>query len=362
MLKMKHVALLFLLGSCLHGQNVLVTWTLFATPAILGAISASAISPGLPPSGSPQQFDAVSADALSPACKEANSVALALLHEGRFAEAGKELSEFLGSLDHSPENPICYGVTQGNLAYAFRDVGHNSEAEHAAQRSVESFETALGLASPWLCRPLSLLVTLSLERGKLQNASAILSRVESLPLSKHEDLALVKGLRGNVLEQSQNLRRALIAYRDSIAEWEKAGQGSSPDIVPELSNLALAYEKSGDITQALATLERAWHIVDKPPGDANTRVRLLLALAATLAKQRDTRRTEGYFQQAIALLDSVPPALRQVDGQATYQAYQAFLKEKGRDREASAIEKRAVALFGPGASSSVVRRKTLLAK
>ena len=147
-----------------------------------------------------------------------------------------------------------------------------------------------------------------------------------------------------------------------IAEWEKAGQGSSPDIVPELSNLALAYEKSGDITQALATLERAWHIVDTPSVDANTRVRLLLAFAATHAKQRDNRRTEGYFQQAIALLDSVPPPLRQVDGQAVYHAYQAFLKEKGRNQEVRAIEKRAVALFGPGASSSVVRLNTLIPK
>jgi tetratricopeptide (TPR) repeat protein len=301
---------------------VVVRWILFAIPIVLGAFSTSeygelgvsAISPGLSPSGSLQQFDPVNVEALSPACKEANSKALGLLQEARFADAGKELSEFLGWLDHSPENALCSGVTQSNLAYAFRDAGRDREAEHAALRSVESFEISLGFASPWLCRPLLLLVRLSLEQGRLRDASAILSRVESLPLSRHEDLALVKGLRGNLLEQSQNLRHALIAYRESIAEWEKAGEGSSPDIVPELSNLALAYEKSGDSAQALATLERAWHIVDKPSGDANTRVRLLLAFAVTLAKQRDNRRTEGYFQQAMALLNSVPPPLRQMMG------------------------------------------------
>jgi len=132
--------------------------------------------------------------------------------------------------------------------------------------------------------------------------------------------------------------------------------------MPELSHLAPLYRKEGDITQALAILERAWRIVDSPLGDANSRLRVLLALAVTLTTQHDNKKTESYFLRAVALLDAVPPALRQADGQAAYHAYEAFLKQNGRNREARMIEKRAVTLFGPRASSSVIGVEALFQK
>lgn len=300
-----------------------------------------------------------SGDALNPVCERNNAEARSLLHEGHPAEAATQLSEFLASLTQTPDNTLCSGVSLSNLGYAFRDLGKSGEAEQAARHSVESFESSVGVASPWLCRPLLLLVRLSLERGTIRQAEALLSRVESLPLSAHGDLALVIGLRAHFLEQSGDFRPAERAYREAIAEWEKAGEGDTPSVLPELSNLALLYGSYGDVRKALVLLERAWRIVDGSSVDTNTCFRVLLAFASTLTRQGDNKRTESYFQRAIALLDALPPGLRQVDGEAVYRAYQGFLKQKGRNREARMIERQALALFGPSASSSVVGIATL---
>jgi len=299
---------------------------------------------------------------LSPECDAANREAIVLLQQGRIAEAEAQLSPFVSTMTGTQDNSVCTGVTLGNMAYMLEKLGKRAAAEHAGNRSVKALEEALGPDSPALCRPLLLLARLRLEEGRVSKAAGLLSRIESLPIQAHDDLAFVKGLKAVLLEKEKDFQGAAAAYRESIAEQEGAGGGASPDIVPDLANLGMLYLKEGRTIEAVSMLERAWRIVELHCCDASSRVRTSLALAVAHTKHRNLEKAESYFRQAMVHLDSLPPILRQLDGRAVYCEYATFLRISGRKREAKTVEERASALFGPDTSGMVVGVDSLLQK
>jgi tetratricopeptide (TPR) repeat protein len=299
---------------------------------------------------------------LSPECDAANRKALVLLDGGRTAEAAGQLSQIVSQRDVSMHDSLCMGVTLSNLAHALEYSGKLDAAEQAGDRSAKLLAEAFGPNSPELCLPLLLLARISLEKRRLSKTSSLLSRVESLPVHEHADLALTEGLRADLLDEKRDFRGAADKYRQSIAEWEEAGEGDSLDIQPELCNLAILYVNEGRVPEGIALLERALRIAEDPSRDSNTRVRILLAAAVAYTRHKDLKKAEGYFQRAVVLLDRLPPAIRIQDGQAVYREYATFLRTSGRKREAKDLEERAHLLFGPDTSQQLVGIDSLLPK
>jgi tetratricopeptide (TPR) repeat protein len=192
------------------------------------------------------------------------------------------------------------------------------------------------------------------QKGHYREAWKLLTRVEALPPATPSDPAVNQGLKAILLEEKGELANAELEYRKSIASWERLGRGASPEVLPELGNLASFYVKKRRISEALTLLERALRITETVSCDANIRVGTLAMLALAHSLHRDDAEAEKYFRRAIDLLDSLPPATRARTGRKLYFTYSSFLAKVGRKKEAKEFMRQANGLFGPDPSGMSV--------
>ena len=251
---------------------------------------------------------------LSSECQVVNHTAVALLAGERPTEVESRLSQFILQLGSSTNAKLCLAVTFGNLAIALERTGKLDAAEQAARRSAKLFEETLGPNAPELCYPLRTLSQVMNQKGHYREAWKLLTRVEALPPATPSDLAVNHGLGAILLEEKGELAEAELEYRKSISAWERLGRGASPEILPELGNLASFYIKKRRIPEALTLLERALRITETVPCDTNIRVGMLAMLAFAHSLHKDDAEAEKYFRQGIDLLDSLPPAARAQTG------------------------------------------------
>ena len=298
---------------------------------------------------------------LSPECDAANRQAVTLLANERVGEAEVQLSQFLSKLGSSADEKLCLGVTLSNLTSALERQGKLDLAEQAAIRSINLLEEKLGPNAPGLLQALRLRTVIALERGQYSKADKLLSRAESLSKLTHLDIAVTKGLRGNLLVRAGHFVEAEAAFRQAIAEREQAGQGATPDIGPELGSLADLYLIERRVPEALVLLERELKISEAFPFDADTRIKMLLELAFAQSLHKDRKEAESYLRRALGLVDTLPPALRPGLGRSVYLHYSSFLSSTGRKREGKALAKQAYALFGPDSTTLVVGLDSLRA-
>jgi tetratricopeptide (TPR) repeat protein len=298
----------------------------------------------------------LTATALNPTCEAVNRHALELMDSGQVVQAEAQLSQF------ASDDKFCQGVTLSNLTSALERLGKLDLAEQTARRSVGLLEEALGPSAPILRAPLLLLVQLAIAKGQFGKASTLLARVESLAGPSHAELAVAKGLRATLSSELGNLAAAEAEYRQSISERGLAGQSETPEIAPELCNLAMLYLNDGRVTDALALLERSLRIAEKSPLDADTYIKTLLVLAVARAKNQESKAADVHFRRALDLVDSLPPDFRREIGRRVYLQYASFLQDEGRKREAKMFAKEAHARFGPDPATLTVGVNSLLAK
>lgn len=298
---------------------------------------------------------------LSPECGAAYRPAVALLAGEQNEEAAKQLSQFASRLGSSDSDKVCKAFALNSLAIAYERLGNFDGAQDAAKESVSLFEETLGPDTPSLRPPLLLLAQVATAKEQFAKADKLLSRVEQLPGATHSHLAIARGLRASLLVREKEYTEAEAAYRQSIAERELAGRGSSLDIAPELCNLANLYISEHRASEALPLLERTLRIAESAPFDANARAQALLGLAlAHSTNKNQEEQAEGYFRKAVDLIDRVPGVVRAQMGRTIYLHYAAFLKGCGRKREAKVVVAEANTLFGPDSSGMLVSVDSLL--
>jgi tetratricopeptide (TPR) repeat protein len=295
-------------------------------------------------------------------CNAVNQQALGLVAAQRTVEAEAQLSQLAAKMAGSPENKVCLAVTLSNWSQTLERLGKIGEAEQVAVHSISLFEETVGPHDVLLRVPLIFLAQTAIRKEEFGKASKLLSQVESLPEATHADLATTKGLRADLLEQAGALSDAEESYRESIAENDLAGRGATSSVIPELQNLAMLYINQHRIPEALPLLERAVSLTSTPLSDIDTRVQSRLLLAICLSLHKDKQRAEGYFQQAIQLLDALPPAVRPTLGRSVYLHYASFLHDTGHKRESNSLKQKAQALFGSDPGPFTVSVDSLLAK
>jgi len=79
-----------------------------------------------------------------------NALAEALLSQGNYREAEQRLNEATAILEKAPEHRKELAITLSNLAVVKRAHGRNQDAEKLLTRSVELFESEVGLDHPLL--------------------------------------------------------------------------------------------------------------------------------------------------------------------------------------------------------------------
>jgi tetratricopeptide (TPR) repeat protein len=304
----------------------------------------------------------LTATGLSPACDAVNRHALEVMAGGHVLQAETQLSQLASQVGEPGDDQLCLGVTLSNLSAALGRLGKLDLAEQSARRSASLLEGTLGPSAPILRAPLLLLAQLAIAKRRFSKASILVSRVESLPRPSHAELAVTKGLSATLSSEVGNLVEAEAEYRQSIDEWELAGQSETLEMAPELCNLATLYLNDDRVPDALALLERSLRIAEKSPLDAETYIKTLLILAVARAAHHESKAADTHFQRAMDLVSSLPPALQREIGRNTYLQYASFLQDEGRKREAKVFAKEAYARFGRDPATLTVGVNSLLAK
>jgi tetratricopeptide (TPR) repeat protein len=292
------------------------------------------------------------ASASPTACESVLASANTGITGGQLDRSKAQLTGLLAGFAHTPENTLCLGIAASNLAVIAQREGNLKDAEQYGTIAVATFAQADpdDLA---MVRPLQVLAGVYISQGRLEKAKHVIARIESFTMPATKDSALLAGARAAILESEGRVRDAERQYRAAIDEWEKAGEGASLGVVPELCNLALLYMKQKHFDEAALLLRRALKVMDasKEP-DSQLRVRVLTNLGILYVRGHDWPGAEAVLGRAMEIARH--SGFQSDVKRRLYEAYAAALKQTGHKREARNLESEATAIFGSDPSSAVV--------
>jgi Flp pilus assembly protein TadD/predicted AlkP superfamily phosphohydrolase/phosphomutase len=243
-----------------------------------------------------------------------NNAGVALLAEGRFAEAEQE---FLAGLEVSPGSPM---LTL-NLGLALRLQGREDDAIDRFRQALD-YPATLRMAG-------HLLAQLLLRRGELDEAQALLGRVlerEPAAADVRNTLGQLLERRGQVAEATREYARAVefdpnaamprnnlgnLARRrgdlQTAERWYLQAIDADPYFMGAYNNLALVYQDRGEMGKARDLYARA---VAKAPNNAE----LLNNLGSWYYAQGEFGEARKYWSQSAAADPGYPSPLNNLAG------------------------------------------------
>jgi tetratricopeptide (TPR) repeat protein len=259
---------------------------------------------------------------------------------GKVQEADLKLSRLVRLPEG--EGP-CLGIALNDLAVVRQRQGRLDEAERYASRSVRVLEKD-PLNRPVLVHPLIVLAQVSIARKQFRKARVAIAEAESIPKNRAPEYALLLGMEAQLLVAEHHPDDAAAKFRAAVVQWEKAGEGETSNVIPELTNLSELYISQGRFAEARVVIDRALPLAEHDPNPTGL-IHLLNNVAVIYYREHDWHDAELCFLRATELpvagyyVD--PPLLRDL-----YANYADLLRRTGRKREAKALEMQANALFG----------------
>jgi tetratricopeptide (TPR) repeat protein len=298
---------------------------------------------------------------LDAACIGFNQTAMNHVAVGRLKDAELTLSAALSDrASGSPQS--CGWLTLHNLALVMALSARYGEAEVLEKRSLKIIEKDYPPDDPVLLRPLQSLSMIQLEQRKFAKARETFQRLQSIPIERPTDRAMVHGLAAALLYSEGRYHEAEAEYLKALGAWQESGRGETTDVAAVLDGLATVCVADGRYREAGRTLDRALAIVisakDAVPTD---RIKLFVSRAELHVRQSEWREAEADLGAAISAADRDPrldpPLLKSL-----LANYAHVLRKNHRGREARSIEARAAALQTRELTNEVVDISELLAK
>jgi len=282
-------------------------------------------------------------------CPDLNQEAMKQTAEGHLAEAEASLGQ-----------SACAGHILSYLAKAMFVMGRLHDAERLAEQSIRILEKFYPSNDSVLLRPLQTLAAVWLESGQTTRARDTVTRIQSIPIKRPEDRAIIHGTTGVLLQLEGRRKQAEVEYYDAFRAWEEAGRGESADAASILNCLGSLYLGEQRLNEARNVLDHALAIYDRA-GDAAPIDRMkFLALRSVLhARLGEWRQSEQDLCDALSMADrqpSVDPALLR----SLLVNYSYVLRKNHHRREARGVEARLAALPADGATAAVVDVADLL--
>ncbi|MCY4131424.1 MAG: tetratricopeptide repeat protein [Nitrospira sp.] len=138
--------------------------------------------------------------------------------------------------------------------------------------------------------------------------------------------------------------QAELRYRHALTMIETIQGAEHPDVVVGLNNLASLYLSQQAFEKAEPLWQRGLSISEKFLGDAHPHlIQPLLTLGLVAQVQKEFDRAESYYLRAIEIgkraLGTDHPSLIPL-----YERYASFLRQAGRDEDASAVDRQVEAI------------------
>jgi len=240
-----------------------------------------------------------------------------------------------------------------NLATNLTKVGRDEEAEPLIRESIAVREAAHGPDNPALEYALSTLSGIRYRRGDLAESVAINQRRLALADRTYQGPNLWKASAlTDVGWQNLELGQAVAGFaqlREAIAMYEAI---ESADAHKPMRYLALGQRRAGDVTGALATIDRVWQACGEDTTDRAFCAVVRANRAGILAAQGKDRAAEALVEADAAIV-----ALRGFEWEGQPEMAQGLeskalaLSLLGRQAEAEALQDEAVAImrktYGP---------------
>jgi tetratricopeptide (TPR) repeat protein len=284
-------------------------------------------------------------------CLAAIQTAVAHGAAGRWNESERELTEVIAQ---AKDHPLCMGIAYGDLAVLQQRRGDIKGAERYAQQSVTAIDTAGAPGEMALGRPLQVLAQAYIAEHRFDKAKEVLERLEHLPAVSLRDRAVRAGARAWIDEAEGRWQDVERQYHTAIGEWEKAGEGDTISVVPELSNLGLLYLSKGRLGDAAPLFERAWRISGASK-ETTSEQRLIVTtnLGVLYAKQHRWQAAAEVLRPGLEIAET-GTGVGADARRRLYETYVLVLRHTGQKQEAKALQARADALLPPDTSSMTV--------
>jgi hypothetical protein len=292
-----------------------------------------------------------SSDVPAGACRELNEAAMKQALKGHVAEAEALLPPDLGA---------CTGMVMGNVARIAAVQGHMAEAERLAEQSIRMLERFYPPDDWRLLRPLQILASVRLEKGKTARAREAIRRIQSIPIKRPEDRASVHGTVGALRQMEGRWREAEVEYKEALRAWEEAGRSESADAAAMFHCLTALYLVEHRLDDARQALDRAGFIHDRAKDSwPIDRIKYLYLRSVLHARFGEWQQCEQNLHEALSMADREPyvdPALFRV----MLGSYAYVLRRNHHPREARSIEARRAAVPKDSTADAVVDATELL--
>jgi tetratricopeptide (TPR) repeat protein/nucleoside phosphorylase len=306
--------------------------------------------------------------------------------QGRDAEAESLYQRVLHMREQTlgPEHPYV-ALSLNDLALLYQQQDRYAEAEPLYRRALAIYQKQAGPPHPRTATTLSNLADSYARQGKYAEAEplcrdALVIREQQLG-REHPKTATSLGNLAFLCEKQGKDGEAELLYQRALDAWEHILGPEHPDVAFTLTNLALLYEKQGRYAEAECLFQRALAIRERGLGaehigtaaslnnlaglyerwkkypEAEPLYRRALSideklyggehrevaydardLARVCVQQGKNEEAEPLYQQALSIFEqqvgSEHPATQEVR-----EEYAAFLRARGRDAEAAALEK-----------------------
>jgi tetratricopeptide (TPR) repeat protein len=280
--------------------------------------------------------------------------------DAHLVEAVRRLSGMLDRKDLL--DSLCAGLAMTDMAALLSISGRLAEAEAMAERAVRTLEETGVPDDLKLLRALNILASVRFQLGKMVQARQTFRRMQSIPIQRPEDRAIVGAMAAAMLVAERKWPQAESQYAIAIESLANAGHADTADAAALLNALGVVYINERRLSDADRTLNQALAIFERAP-DASPwdRIKLLQTRGALRARQGDWREAEQDLARALSIADREsnvePMSIRPL-----LISYAAVLRKNHRRREARSIETRLSGLGRVPEANGLVDVTDLLAK
>jgi len=233
-----------------------------------------------------------------------NKKAEALIRDGKFAEAEKQLK----SLTAQPASAYLQAITQTNYGLLYLYQGRNDLALEALQNALQDFEKDHKENTLDAALALSHLGNLYRTTGKYAQAEEHLARALAIRQSylredsewiaaSYNDLGLVYSI--------TDLDKALDYYEKASGIYLKLHGKDHPKLALANTNTGFVYrqmELYGDAVNNLESALKTWEKIYPQPHP--TKAFVLFSLGETYLKMGDRKAAQGYYDRALAMYEN----------------------------------------------------------
>jgi tetratricopeptide (TPR) repeat protein len=240
--------------------------------------------------------------------------------------------------------------------------GGLGDGARLAEQSVQILEKVYSPKDPALFSPLQILAATSFEQGMMRKAREAFKRMQSIPIQRPEDRALLHGMAAVLSVAEGRLSEAEADYLAALQAWQEAGRGERADAGAVLCGLGSIYIREHRLSEARQALDRALAIFSSGQDAVSMdRIKLLSVRGMLQARQGDWQGAEQDLHDALTMADREPlvdPFARR----ALLNNYAAVLRRNHHRREARSIEARAAAIRVDRTAGAIVDITDLLPK